>query len=200
MNEIYREPETAEELAALKAANSEKRRKNSTVSNLIIAVVACLAAMSVLWMIVWRPDGSIVPPVDYKTAVENSRMGYNENIIAPEFPEGWYLNAANVRTDSADKETYWYLGILTDKNHFIALSQRFDAEESWPMRTMDSTFPTGVQTIEGQTWQEYDRRGDKNATGNKPYGLSMDLNGSTVILYGTATEEEFRTVAQLVTK
>lgn len=188
---IYKEPETPEELAQLKAVNSLKRRKNHTINNLIIAIVACLAAMAVLWMTVWRPNGSIIPEIDYEQAVAQSQVGYSQDILTPELPEGWRLNAANVRTDPTDKQRYWYLGILTEEEHFIALLQRFDADDTWPIRVMDSTFPTGATTISDHNWQEFDRRNDKNASGNKPYGLVYEHQDYTLILHGTATDEEF---------
>lgn len=191
MSGIYKEPETPEELAQLKAVNSLKRRKNHTVNNLIIAIVACIAAMSILWMTVWRPNGSIIPEIDYTQAALQAKTGYHDTILTPELPEGWRLNAANVRTDPTDKQRYWYLGILTDDERFIALLQRFDADETWPIRVMDSTFPTGAVNMAGHVWQEFDRRSDKNASGNKPYGLVLEQSDYTLILHGTAPDEDF---------
>lgn len=196
--QIYKEPETPEELAALKAENSRKRKVNTTGFNLVIAMLATLAAVAVLWMIVYRPAGSIIPPVDYAQAVVNAERGYSEQIVSPELPEGWSLNAANVRTDSSDKQLYWYLGILTDDERFIALNQRLNADDTWLIRMMDSTLPTGDRTIDGRVWVEYDRRNDDKASGNKPYGIAITIDESTVLLHGTAPLEDFELLASLV--
>ena len=196
--QIYQEPETPEEIAALKAENSRKRKANTNGFNLVIALLATLAAVAVLWMLVYRPAGSIIAEVDYAQAVTNAERGYSEDIVAPEFPEGWRLNAANVRTDPSDKQLYWYLGILTDEDRFIALNQRIQADDTWLIRMMDSTFPTGDRIIDGRSWTEYDRRDDDNASGNKPYGIAITVGESTVLLHGTAPTEDFELLASLV--
>ncbi|MGB3413544.1 MAG: DUF4245 domain-containing protein [Microbacteriaceae bacterium] len=196
--QIFTEPETPEEIAALKAENTRKRRVNNTGFNLVIAIVATLAAVAVLWMTVLRPSGSIVPEIDYATAVLNAERGYSEDIVAPELPEGWTLNAANVRTDQSDKQLYWYLGIVTADEQFIALNQRIDADESWTIRMMDSTLPSGDITLAGKSWIEFDRRNNDKASGNKPYGIALTEGSSTVLLHGTASPEDFERLAQLV--
>lgn len=195
--DITKEPETPQEVAEFKAAERQKNRNNTTFFNLTIALVACLAAVAIMVFMVVRPEGSLLPVVDYEQVTANSRSGYSEHIAAPEIPEGWWLNSAGVRMDQSDRQHYWYVGFITDSDTFIALNQRVATDDLWPVRLMDSTLPSGSVDFSGVTWTEFDRSVVTEGQGNKPYGLSLNREGNTVVLHGNASQEDF---AKLITQ
>jgi hypothetical protein len=53
----------------------------------------------------------------------------------------------------------------------------------------------GTQPIDGVTWDVYDNRASGSDSGNVAYALVTASGDSTIIVFGTADDAEFRTVA-----
>jgi hypothetical protein len=91
----------------------------------------------------------------------------------------------------------WYVGFLTDSEGFIALVQGFDTNPTWLNDTLQGATGAQTVTIAGVEWSLYDRRG-LDAVGNRQYALVTEGAESTIVLYGTASEDEFALVATAV--
>jgi hypothetical protein len=188
-------PETPEETAARKAETSRQHRANQTVRNLVWSLVATLAVVLVLVLVVVRPETAPVHPIDYETVAEQAQSSVEVRLAVPHLPEGWTANAAELRTSSAGVQS-WYIGFVTPSGQFIAFTQGIDADASWTDDLLDGHHPTGDKTIVID-WVEYDYRSSKDP-GNVAYGLVGDVPGSTLVLNGTASDEEFATLATAV--
>jgi hypothetical protein len=187
-------PETPEETAARKAESSRTRRANQTALNLVIALVASLGIVAFLVLVVVRPDATARQPVDYAGIA----AGFSETVplAAPPIPADWYANDARIRTEAGVRT--WVVGFITGSNTFIGLDQGIGVDiatnPTWVSQAVNGLRPTGTMSVEGVEWTVYDHR-DEPDPGNYAYALSAQLDGSVVVLHGTASDEDFELVA-----
>lgn len=184
-------PETPEETADRKAAQSRLHRANQTVRNLVWSLVATLIVVLVLVLVVVRPDPAPVEPVDYREVASQTVAPEGEALIVPDLPAGWTANAASLRT--VDQVPTWYIGLITPLGQFIGFEQGFGTNDTWLANHFaDET--TAPEPVDGLDWVEVLGIGD---AGNSARVWSRSLPGDdAIVLYGTATEDEF---AALVT-
>ncbi|MGN6428101.1 MAG: DUF4245 domain-containing protein [Leifsonia sp.] len=189
-------PETPEETAARKAQNSANHRNRQTVNNLVFSLLATVALVIVIVLVVPRgnPTAS-APPVDYATIAQQAQGAEPDPLLVPELPSGWRSNSAELRTKTADKVDSWYIGLLTPKGQFIGITQGFDANESWVAEQIDRSRIAGTRDIDGVRWDVYDNRDSGSDAGNVAYALTTTAGRSSVVVFGTAEDSEFRTVA-----
>lgn len=189
-------PETPEETAERKAASSRRYRESKTSINLVVALVASLAIVLITVMIVVRPAPPPADPVDYAAIATQVQADIGDVVANPELGSDWTANAARVST-GADGVTRWYVGFVTPESGFAAVTQGIDANPTWLATTLEGGFATGTTTISGHTWDIYDRR-DGDDIGNFAYAMATVIGTSTVVLHGTASDEEFAELAAAV--
>lgn len=188
-------PETPEETFARKAENSRKHRANQTLFNLVIATVASLGIVLLLVLVVVRPTDDRPVTADYQTIAADAQTDASEPLLAPTLPPDWYANSARLSTTSSVQT--WYVGFVTPPStspQFVALEQGIDANETWLSIVTDGAPATDTTTIDGIDWIIYDRRSSTDA-GNYAYSMSAQVAGSTVVLHGTASDDEFELLA-----
>ena len=193
-------PETPEETAARKAQNSANHRNRQTVNNLVYSLIATLALVLVIVLVVPRgnPTAS-TPAVDYASVAAQAQGSEPDRLLVPELPKDWKSNNAELRTKTADGVDYWYVGLLTPKGQFIGVTQGFDANESWVASQVNKSMIKGTRTIDGVTWDVYDNRTSSSDDGNVEYALVTTAGHSSIVVFGTADEDEFRTLASSLT-
>jgi hypothetical protein len=188
-------PETPEETAARKAENSLKHRQRQTLLNLVLALGASLLVVLVIVLIVPRSDAPMEPDIDVAPIAEQAQIASDDPLAVPELPEGWRANAAELRTSTVDGVTAWYVGYLTPSDEYIGMYQGLEANPTWVAGLLERTLATGTTTIDGVEWTVYDNRDSGDDVGNARYGLTTEAGGSTFVLLGTATPEEFLALA-----
>jgi len=188
-------PETPEETAARVTENSRLYRARKTVNNLVLSLLATLAAVLVLVLIVPRSDTPIDRSVDYRTVISQVQTGVDEPLVSPELPAGWRANAAEWSAGGGDKVASLYLGLLTPENQFIALTQGIDANPSWVSERLRGSPATETVTIDGVVWDVYRNTAPEKDRGNFEYALVTAAGASTYLLIGTADEGEFAELA-----
>ncbi len=187
-------PETPEETAARKAQNSANHRNRQTVNNLVYSLIATVA------LIVPRgnPTAS-APPVDYAAVAQQAQGSEPDRLLVPELPSGWKSNSAELRTKTSDNVDAWYIGLLTPKGQYIGMVQGFGANDSWVADQVNRTRISGTRDIGGVKWDVYDNRAAGSDAGNVAYALVTTAGKSTVVVFGTASDDEFTTVASSLT-
>lgn len=189
-------PETPEETAARKAQNSANHRNRQTINNLVYSLLATLAIVAVIVLIVPRGNPSATKPaVDYASIAQQAQGSEPDDLLVPKLPADWTSNNAELRTKTADKVDSWYVGLITPKQQFIGITQGFGANDSWVSDQVNKSRIKGTRVIDGVTWDVYDNRTSSSADGNVEYALVTSSGDSTVIVFGTAEDAEFRTVA-----
>ncbi len=195
MSDPSREPATPEELAALKAENRRLRRQAQTPVNLVVALVASLGIVLFLVFVVVRPDPGDPEPIDFRSIAADASAAVDTELAAPQVPATWVCNRADLQ--SVDGISTWYVGLVTSETGFLAIEQGVDADATWLSNRIEGARADGDREIDGVTWQVYDQRDDPDA-GNLAFALSAEFEGSTVVLRGTAPDEEFDALASLV--
>lgn len=191
-------PETPEETAKRKAEDSVKHRQRQTVRNLVGSLVASLAVVAVIVLIVPRSDTPIERDIDVASIAAQAQVGLEQELAVPELPEGWRSNDASLRQSEADGVTAWYAGYLTPSDEYAGMYQGLGANPTWTADLLANTVASGVVTIDGVEWTVYDNRESDADVGNARYGLVTEAGESTFVLLGTASPEEFDTLARAI--
>lgn len=188
-------PETPEETAARKAENSRTYRQRQTVKNLVLALGASLLVVLVIVLLVPRSDTPIERDVDVALVAAQAQASSDDPLAVPELPQDWRANAAELRRSDVDEVTAWYAGYLTPSDEYLGMYQGLDANPTWIAELLARTLATGTTTIGGVEWTVYDNRDSADDVGNARYGLTTEADGTTFVLLGTASPEEFETLA-----
>lgn len=188
-------PETDDERAARIAENRRKRRANQSTKNLLLSIGASLLIVLFLIVVTVREDPT-PESVDYRATAQQAEQGLGQPVVAPELPEGWYANRADLGSEGQVAE--WYVGLITSDDRFIGLLQGFDANPTWLDDALRQPSREGESVeIGGAQWTLYDRR-EVDEIGNRAYALVTEAESSTIVLYGTASETEFAQLATAV--
>ncbi len=188
-------PETPEETAERKAQNSRNHRTRQTVNNLVLSLVATVALVALIVIFVPRGQPPSTPAVDYATMAAQAQGAEPDPLVTPKLPTGWTSNAAELRTRTPDGVDAWYIGLITPAKEYIGVMQGFKANDSWLATQVDRTLVSSTKTICGLQWDVYDNRNSGQHNGNVDYALATKAGSSTVVVFGTAQNPEFDTVA-----
>ncbi|CAN5195905.1 hypothetical protein BH11ACT5_BH11ACT5_10920 [soil metagenome] len=188
-------PETPDETAARKAESSRKHRANQTLLNLVVALIASLAVVVFLVVVVVRPAPAPTAGIDYAAVAAEAQGATDEPLLSPVLPAGWSSNDARYQT--TEQVPTWYIGFLTPGTQYIGLDQGIGANPTWQAALLDDAEQTGTVTIDGVEWLVYDQR-SKTDPGNYAYSLATTRGESTVLLHGTASDDEFVLLATAV--
>ena len=191
-------PETPAETAARKAENSRLYRSRKTINNLIYSLLVTVGLVLVIYFMVPRAEGDPNWKIDYVAQSEIASQSLGEDLLVPAMPEQWRANAAELRNATNGQVISWYIGFITPADKFIAFNEAFDADATWISNTLKDYPATDEITIDGQVWTVYDNRSMKDA-GNVQYALVTTSGRSTVVLFGTADNAEFKQLATSIT-
>lgn len=186
-------PETPEEESIRRDEARRNRRARQTTFNLVVATLASLLLAGFFGILMSNPGSPGIDAVDYSAAAEDAQGGVDEPLVAPPLPKGWQANRADLGT-GADGVTVWRLGLLTPAGGFIGVKQGIDANPSWLAAQVEGTDETGAVSIDGIDWTI--RAGDPE--GNLARAMSAVDAASTLVLYGTATDDEFTVLAEAI--
>jgi hypothetical protein len=191
-------PETPDETASRLAENSRKYRAHKTVNNLVLSLLATLAAVLFIVLIVPRSDTPLDRSVDLNQVATQAQAGIDQTLVNPALPTGWSANAATWRSGASDKIPSWYIGLLTPSKQFIGVTQAIDANATWLATQLQNQAATDTLTQGGVTWDVYVNAASAKDRGNFKYAITTESGTSTYVLIGTATEAEFAELATLL--
>lgn len=189
--------ETPDEIADRKAAASAKRRANQTPLNLVFALLASLGVVALVVLVVVRPSSIPRDPIDYAAVAADAQDSVDVPLVAPDLPEGWTANRAELETSTGDGIESWQIGLLTPGQQYIGLVQGVRVDQRWVSEQTGNAEATDRATIGDRVWQIYDRR-DLDDPGNLAYAMTTTEGDSTIVLGGTATDAEFEVLAEAV--
>ncbi len=160
----------------------------------LIVTVAAIAAF-IGFRAVNRHDLDVTPDtVDYLEAVSALQGAGREVVYPPTLPEGWRVTSLD--TVPGDRPS-WGLGMLTDDGAFVGVRQEDDSIDNLVERYVDEeaaegdplSVPDGLATS-WSTWT--DEGGD--------VGYAADVDGESVLVYGSAGAADVRRMLELLTK
>lgn len=177
--------------------SAAKHRAKQTVRNLILSLLVSVGLTAAIVLGVPRDDSNLIKPVDYQAIAVSAAEAFGTMPIAPDVPAKWWSNGARIETDL--DVTSWYVGFVTEDNQYIGLSQTFDSNPSWLALKLQGNWQDGTMLIAGQTWEIWPTLTPSNPPGTKEYALVHTDETSTVVLYGTASKEDFESLAKAAT-
>jgi hypothetical protein len=186
-------PETPEEASIRRDEARRNRRARQTTFNLVVATIASLLLAAFFGILMSNPGSPGIDAVDYAAAADQAQGGIEEPLVAPELTDGWQANRAELQTGD-DDVTVWRLGLLTPSGDFIGVKQGIDANPTWLAAQVEATDQTGTASIGGLEWTV--REG--NPEGNLARAMTATADGSTLVLYGTAEDDEFTELAERI--
>ncbi len=187
-------PETPDEKAARLAEARRRRRSNQTTKNLVLSIAASLGIVLFLVLVVVRPDPAPLL-IDHLAAAAEAEQSLGETVAAPIVPPTWVANRAELAGSGGVDE--WTIGFITADETFIGFVQGFDANPTWLRDTLRDPGDGDEVDIAGLTWQRFDRRG-VDGVGLREYALVTETGSSTIVLYGTAVDDDFALLATAV--
>ncbi|KFF60755.1 hypothetical protein JF66_02305 [Cryobacterium sp. MLB-32] len=189
-------PETPQETADRKAENSRTYRARKTVNNLVLSLLVTVAAVLMIVLLVPRNDQPIDRSVDFAAIAAQLQPTVEEPLVVPVLPDGWTTNSAEWRSGSTDAVPSWYIGLVTAENQYIGFNQAINANPTWLAQQVKSEAPTDTVTIDGVTWDVYRNSAPPADRGNFNEALITTAGASTYALIGTASNDDFETIAR----
>lgn len=173
----------------------QARRINAPIRGMLISMtVLMLLVLPFLWL---HPKPDAQP---YRADVDVAQEAQYVAEQAPFTPatpglgEGWSANYARWNPQSQDGLAVWEVGYLSPGYHLVELQQTGEANPTWLAQRTGAAPVTRQETLSDVTWDVHHR-----AAAGKQEAFTAwvgKLRGSTVVLSGKATDEEFEHVAR----
>ena len=186
-------PETPDETAARKAESSRVYRSSQTVRNLVAALIATLAVVLVIVFAVPRGEPAPREPLDVAAVAQQVESARGAEPIVPTVPADWSVNGASVDEDDAWTIVYAPPG----DSGFLRFAQAFENDQTWAMKLLRGTDPSGTTRIGDIVWDRYEIA-DPSTTGNIRAALGVQAGADHVLIYGDASEDDLSLVAESV--
>jgi Protein of unknown function (DUF4245) len=178
--------------------SAAQHRAKQTVRNLILSLLVSIGLMVALILGVPRDDSNRINPVDYVTIAAQAQESVGTQVLAPEIPESWWANGARLENNLGVQS--WYVGFVTPDNQFIGLSQAFESNPSWLAQSLQGNWQDGEVEIEGKVWKIYPTLTPSNPPGTREYAMVHEFGSSAVVIFGTAKQSDFNTLAGEISK
>lgn len=172
-----------------------KHRANQTLRNLIYALLASVGILLVMVLVLPRDDSPIERNVDYAATASQAQADSPMPLASPELPDTWVSNEVRWSPDPSDGVPTWYAGFIIDNSSFAGFTQAYQANDTWLYQQLDEALATGTRDIAGVQFTVYDRTGDEDVSRLRRYQMSGQVGDSTVIIYGTAADDDLVTLA-----
>lgn len=178
--------------------SSANHRAKQTVRNLVFSLLVTLGLTVAIVLVVPRDDSNRIQKIDYVAIAEETQNSLGLEALAPEIPAEWWANGARLET-TLGVET-WYVGFVTEDNQYIGLTQAFESNPSWLANQLQGNWQDGTMEIDGRIWEIWPTLKPTVPAGTKEYALVHNYETSSVVIYGTADEAQFRLLATAIGK
>ena len=178
--------------------SSANHRAKQTIRNLIYSLSVVLGLTIAIVMVVPRDDSNRIQPVDYLSVALDAQETVGLPILAPSIPASWWSNGARLEENLGIST--WYVGFVTEDNQYLGLTQAFESNPSWLASQLGGNYHDGDITIEGRNWEVWPTNQPTVPKGTKEYALVHIYETSAVVIYGTASDAQFRLLATAVSK
>lgn len=172
----------------------QARRINAPIRGMIISLgVLMLLVLPWLWLSP-RPDAQ-----PYRADVDVAQEAHYVaeqapfDPAAPDLGDDWSANYARWNPQSQEGVPVWNVGYLSPGYHLVDLQQTDKANPTWLAQRTENVPVTQRRTLSEVTWEVHHR--DPARKQEELTAWVGKLKGSTVVLSGKATEQEFEHVA-----
>ncbi|MDR6985865.1 hypothetical protein J2Y66_000328 [Paenarthrobacter nitroguajacolicus] len=170
------------------------KRANASVIGMVIALLLCvLAFLPIVLMNPAPKSEGFRPNVDVSAIARNAAGVAGFTPATPDTGAAFRPNYARWESGTGSGVPTWEVGFLTPKEAFIGLTQTAQANPTWVLQQTDNLPVTGTRNAGGQDWELRD-------SGKEKRSMVLEYRGTTIILSGTASLDEFATLAAAVVK
>lgn len=170
------------------------KRANASVIGMVIALLVCVLAFLPIVLMNPAPKGEgFRPAIDVASIAKNAEGVAGFTPVTPDTGDTFRPNYARWESGSGTGVPTWEVGFLTPKEAFIGLTQTNKANPTWTLQQTGNLPVTGTRNAGGQDWELRD-------SGKEKRSMVLEYKGTTIILSGTASLEEFAKLADAVVK
>ncbi len=173
--------------------DKQAKRLNAPIGGMILSILVCGLAFLPIWLLNAFPEEDTYQR-DINVSAEASRAAAVAGFapLAPELPDGWTSNFARWTAGGTDGVAHWQVGYVTAENEFLSITQTSEANPTWLAHQTEQAPVVGKHDVAGYSWEirhqpEVDR------------SLVLERQGTTVIISGSASDQEFDILAAAVT-
>lgn len=185
------------DIQAQKAARSAAYRQSQTMRNLVAALLATLAVVIVIVFAVPRGNPPQQDAIDVPALAERVSRSVDHPVLVPgsdvTTQKGWLVNQARLENGNPP---VWLI-VYAPPEGFLRLEQTLDGDGTRASRILKGTPPSGTTEIAGVTWDEY-VIANPAAVDNISYALGVQSGDDHVLLYGSASKQDFAAIATSV--
>lgn len=149
-----------------------------SVRDMILSLLAVMAAGFVIYYFVPHSGGSGVHPVEYQAALSSAERAAPYQVLAPAgLPAGW--NATAVEYDGADpQDSQWTLGFIDPAKQYVAVRQSNGPAAAFLAdATTNGVKQAATSTVDGKVWSHYQ--------GDRYRALVLETGKVTTVVTGT---------------
>lgn len=174
----------------------QAQRIYAPARGMIISMAVLVLLTLPFFLLQPRPDGQTYrPDVDVAQEASYAADVAEFTPVAPELGDGYSPNYARWQGNSADDVDRWEAGWVTPSSRFVGLVQTDQANPTWLVEQVGQAPQTGTREAHGIDWDTYQAEDDDGKITRSWVG---ELDDSTVVVTGTASEEEISHVAGAV--
>ncbi|WP_165865574.1 DUF4245 domain-containing protein [Vallicoccus soli] len=177
------------------AARAPQRRVRGggTVGDMVRSLALILGIVAVVLVLVPRPSGETVRTVDWRPVAQQAAGSATYDVLVPAgLPEDWRSTSARVdRAPGEGGSVAWTIGFVTPEDDYAATGQSDGDAAVFVEDLTKQGAATGTVEVGGATWE----RRERDLAGEPRRSLVRELDGSTVLVTGTASWAELEVLA-----
>lgn len=176
---------------------SQVKRLSQPMIGMVITMLVTVAAVVVFLLM--NPEPDVEPYQRDEDVHEEARFAADSadfSPLAPDVPEEWSANYARWEHRAAQGVPVWEVGYTTGSMTFIGFAQTDEGNPTWISEETEAATPSGTVTVDGMVFEALDGEDDRTY-----YVLTEehnDIDGTSVVLGGDASEEDFQTALSTV--
>lgn len=166
-------------------------RSRGGVGDLLRSLLVVVAVVVALLLLIPRPGGQGLSEAAYGSALQSARMVAPYALVVPgSVPAGWRLMQADALPGPAST-VIWRFGLRAPDGSYVTVEQSPDGRGN--LATAARAAGTRLAPVQagGSAWQRYE-------TSAAQRGLLGSLDGTTVVLTGTANWAQLEQLAGLL--
>ncbi|GAA1145261.1 DUF4245 domain-containing protein [Nesterenkonia lutea] len=188
-----------EETPTPQLTESQAKRMNQPLVGIVITVAVTLLGVFAVMGLRPEQDVSYTPDENVGEAAGWTNDVTDYAAIVPDLPAEWSANYARWENRAELGVTAWEVGYSIDEQSFLSFAQTDEPNPAWVNEETGQAGAVGEETVNGLSFEIRENEDEDR----RYYVLSAEENtidGTAIVLGGTADDAEFETFLQAVTE
>lgn len=155
-----------------------------------------------LILIVPRDDSNRVPKIDYIAIADQASTSTGNEVVTPTIDADWWANQAKWFGSPVDAVPRFEVGFVGPKNEYIGMTHAFGVNPTWlALSLKDVVLEKNFSNASsGIVWGIYRSSEVHDPVQTRDYMWVATVGNNAILLYGTATETEFKKLSSNIEK